>query len=239
MMHELDDPPQQQHYPMASRYNIIDYESDDEQDDDIRGPSNENLVSAASFVTQLLNKEGINYALMGAFALKCFGSNRDTNNVDIAVDTSMKRLWQIIEPEDRLVIPQSRLVADVMKIFVKTGPGYDHCRDTKLIEVEMISPEQTLTQYKGSNGSPRDIGSHQQMLVASGPLGEQVSFKALDVLYLLRSKMDVIAARGAPKDFLDVQFIIDHWSQELAKIQGYAERIRSDIDSMLTPPPSP
>jgi hypothetical protein len=40
----------------------------------------------------------------------------------------------------RLVIPQSRLVADVMKIFVKTGPGYDHCRDNKLIEVEMISP---------------------------------------------------------------------------------------------------
>ncbi|PQE29915.1 hypothetical protein CJF32_00000575 [Rutstroemia sp. NJR-2017a WRK4] len=218
---------------MASRYNIIDYESDDEQDDDSRGPSNENLVSAASFVTQLLNKEGINYALMGAFALQCFGSNRNTNNVDIAVDTSMKRLWQIIEPEDRLVIPQSRLVADVMKIFVRTGPGYDHCRDTKLIEVEMISP--------GSNGSPRDIGSHQQMLVASGPLGEEVSFKALDVLYLLRSKMDVIAARGAPKDFLDVQFIIDHWSQELAKIQGYstAARIRSDIESLLTPPPSP
>jgi hypothetical protein len=79
------------------------------------------------------------------------------------------------------------------------------------------------------------------MLVVSGPLGEQVSFKALDVLYLLRSKMDVIAARGAPKDFLDVQFIIDHWSQELAKIQGYSEsaRIRSDIESMLTPPPSP
>ncbi|PQE20285.1 hypothetical protein CJF30_00001585 [Rutstroemia sp. NJR-2017a BBW] len=218
---------------MASRYNIIDYESDDEQDDDSRGPSNENLVSAASFVTQLLNKEGINYALMGAFALQCFGSNRNTNNVDIAVDTSMKRLWQIIEPEDRLVIPQSRLVADVMKIFVRTGPGYDHCKDTKLIEVEMISP--------GSNGSPRDIGSHQQMLVASGPLGEEVSFKALDVLYLLRSKMDVIAARGAPKDFLDVQFIIDHWSQELAKIQGYstAARIRSDIESLLTPPPSP
>jgi hypothetical protein len=86
---------------MASRYNIIDYESDDEQDGDILGPSNDNLISAASFVTQLLNKEGINYALMGAFALKCFGSNRDTNNVDIAVDTSMKRLWQVIEPEDR------------------------------------------------------------------------------------------------------------------------------------------
>jgi hypothetical protein len=44
------------------------------------------------------------------------------------------------DKKHRLVIPQSRLVADVMKIFVKTGPGYDHCRDTKLIEVEMISP---------------------------------------------------------------------------------------------------
>ncbi|KAM3088491.1 hypothetical protein ACMFMG_000130 [Clarireedia jacksonii] len=218
---------------MASRYNVIDYESDDEQDGSISGPSNDNLVSAASFVTQLLTKQGINYALMGAFALKCFGSNRDTNNVDIAVDTSMKRLWQIIEPEDRLVIPQSRLVADVMKIFVKTGPGYDHCRDAKLIEVEMISP--------GSNGSPRHIGSHQQMLVVSGPLGEQVSFKALDVLYLLRSKLEVIAARGAPKDFLDIQFIVDHWSQEIAKIQGYsiATRIQSDIQSILTPPQSP
>lgn len=83
---------------MASRYNIVDYDSDDELE---LGPHIENLVSAAEFVVQLLERESIDYALMGAFALKCCGSARDTHNVDIVVDTSMKRIWQTIEPESR------------------------------------------------------------------------------------------------------------------------------------------
>ena len=86
---------------MASRYNIVDYDSDDELERDHLGPHHSNLVSAAEFVVQLLEREGINYALMGAFALECCGSARDTHNVDITVDTSMKRIWQIIEPESR------------------------------------------------------------------------------------------------------------------------------------------
>lgn len=90
----------------------------------------------------------------------------------------------------------------------------------------------------GSNGTPRDIRNHQQTLVVPSPSGYQLTFKALDILYLLRSKLDVIAARGAPKDFLDAQFIVEHWRQELENIQGYSEVSRTQIDMefMLSPP---
>ncbi|KAF5871613.1 uncharacterized protein Bfra_008636 [Botrytis fragariae] len=215
---------------MASRYNIVDYDSDDELE---LSPHINNLISAAEFVIRLLERGNIDYALMGAFVLKCCGSARDTNNIDIVVDTSMKKIWQIIEPESRLVIPQSRLVADVMKIFVKTGPNYDGCSETRLIEVELIAP--------GSNGTPRDIRNHQQTLVVPSPSGHQTAFKALDVLYLLRSKLDVMAARGAPKDYLDAQFIVGNWRQELERIQEYSEVVntQNDVELILTPPCSP
>ncbi|TEY39053.1 hypothetical protein BOTCAL_0470g00100 [Botryotinia calthae] len=227
---------------MASRYNIVDYDSDDELE---LSPHIDNLVSAAEFVVRLLERGNIHYALMGAFALKCCGSARDTHNVDIVVGTSMKKIWQIIEPESRLVIPESRLVADVMKMFVKTGPNYDGFLETRLVEVELIAPDFilkcVLTNQPGSNGTPRDIQNHPQTLVVPSPSGYQIAFKALDVLYLLRSKLDIMAARGAPKDYLDAQSIVGNWRQELERIQGYSEVVntQNNIELILTLPHSP
>lgn len=98
-----------------------------------------------------------------------------------------------------------------------------------------------MTNQLGSNGTPRDIRNHQQTLVVPSPSGHQIALKALDVLYLLRSKLDVMAARGAPKDYLDAQFIVGNWRQELERIQEYSEVVntQNDVELILTPTYSP
>lgn len=40
----------------------------------------------------------------------------------------------------RLVIPTKKMVADVLKIFVKTGPGHDNCAVAKTVEVDIALP---------------------------------------------------------------------------------------------------
>lgn len=37
-----------------------------------------------------------------------------------------------------LVIPSTKLASDIMKVFVKTGPGQDSCSHSHSIEVKLI-----------------------------------------------------------------------------------------------------
>ena len=37
-----------------------------------------------------------------------------------------------------LVIPSTKLASDIMKVFVKTGPGQDNCSHSHSIEVKLI-----------------------------------------------------------------------------------------------------
>ncbi|TAQ91569.1 hypothetical protein B7494_g6 [Chlorociboria aeruginascens] len=191
---------------MATKFNLVDYDSDDERQADVKGPTLLHLSSAAKFMVNLLDNNGVDYALMGAFALNCAGSERATRNVDIVVNTSMKALWIMLEPEARLAIPDSRLVADIMKIFVRTGKGYDDddTTETRLVEV-------------CSNGSPLKIASHQQILKSPT---DQLWFKVLDPHYLLRSKLEAVSGRGAPKDVDDALFIVKRWPDEVRRIRG-------------------
>ena len=87
--------------PMASTYDLIEYDSDDEHVAGYTHHPQANLDSAAKFVTELLEKSGLEHALMGGYALYVSGSERTTENIDIAVGASMRELWKLVIPESR------------------------------------------------------------------------------------------------------------------------------------------
>ena len=86
---------------MASRYNVADYDSDEERAQNPNAPPPPNLMSACRFVMSLLQASNMNYAVMGGFGLLLRGSLRLTRDVDIAVEAPMGQLWPIVEPQAR------------------------------------------------------------------------------------------------------------------------------------------
>ncbi|OJJ79704.1 uncharacterized protein ASPGLDRAFT_1504218 [Aspergillus glaucus CBS 516.65] len=106
---------------MASHYNLVDYDSDTERTTNPSIPL-ENLTSVALFLTSLTHSN-IPYAIMGGFAVRLLGGTRMTRDVNIAFQTPGK----LLEGERRLVVPGTRLICNIMKVFVWTGPGWDGC----------------------------------------------------------------------------------------------------------------
>ena len=86
---------------MASTYDLTNYDSDEARNNDPEGPPQLNLFAAASLISRLLAGNGIQYAVMGGFALVCRGSPRATRDVDVVTATSMKSLWAIVERQPR------------------------------------------------------------------------------------------------------------------------------------------
>ena len=39
---------------------------------------------------------------------------------------------------NRLKIPNTKTIANIMRVFVKTGPGFDTCKDRIDVEVDLI-----------------------------------------------------------------------------------------------------
>ena len=131
---------------------------------------------------------------------------------------------------------------------MKTGTATDdNCAEGRLVEVELITP--------GSNGAPRDIRNHQQLITRTlegtqltekarkAKAGAVNTVKILDVLYLMRNKLEGVAHRAAPKDLHDAGFIVDRWPAEVEEVQWILQDefqgVVSPFDFMLTPPGSP
>jgi hypothetical protein len=85
---------------MASRYNLVEYDSDEDRETYPVVPL-ANLLSAAVFMATLFDRAGIPYAVMGGFAVKLMGGTRDTRDVDIAFQGKMGDLWKVVENEPR------------------------------------------------------------------------------------------------------------------------------------------
>lgn len=86
---------------MATTYNLIEYDAEEERENDPLGPPKANLFAAAFYIEALLTTNDISYAMMGGFAMICRGSQRSTQDIDVVVDTSMKRLWEVVEKQPR------------------------------------------------------------------------------------------------------------------------------------------
>lgn len=89
---------------MASTYDLVNYDSDEERERQPIVPF-ANLASAAFFMAGLLEQAGITYGLMGGLAVAFLGSNRATRDVDMAFQASgkMRDIWRIVEAEPRYI----------------------------------------------------------------------------------------------------------------------------------------
>ncbi|PWY90418.1 hypothetical protein BO94DRAFT_623200 [Aspergillus sclerotioniger CBS 115572] len=192
---------------MATHYNLIDYDSDAEKEKHPLIPLS-NLISAALFIAHLLEKANIPYGLMGGLAVSLLGSNRTTRDVDIAFQApgKMRDLWGLVEREARLIIPNTKLLSNIMKVFVHTGPGYDDCGYAVQVEVDLIE--------SGYQGSPRDIFANRRLLTVNTRTGVKTIY-GIELFYLLRGKMAAFASRASPHDLHDVQHLLSTYGEEV------------------------
>jgi hypothetical protein len=86
---------------MASTYDLMSYDSEEERDKDPAGPPRANLNAAAVYIAGLLDVNNIQFAIMGGFAMICRGSERNTRDIDVVADAKMSRLWEVITPQPR------------------------------------------------------------------------------------------------------------------------------------------
>ena len=87
---------------MADIYGFEDYDSDEERERNPHIPRS-NLLSAAIFIADLLQRNEIQYAVMGGFACLLLGSPRQTRDLDIAFQApnKMRSVWNAVEKESR------------------------------------------------------------------------------------------------------------------------------------------
>ncbi|KAK2783219.1 hypothetical protein FQN53_009305 [Emmonsiellopsis sp. PD_33] len=141
------------------------------------------------------------------------GDTRNTRDVDIAFQApgGMRDLWRVVEPEPCLVIPNTKLLSNMMKLFVLTGPGYDNSPTAPRVEVDLIE--------NGFQSSPRDLSVNRKqptVQTGSGP----ISIYAINILYLLRGKMAAFMSRSSDNDLQDS---IHHL------LRTYLEEIRASV----------
>ncbi|KAL3474166.1 hypothetical protein BJX99DRAFT_260593 [Aspergillus californicus] len=154
----------------------------------------------------VLDAAGITYGLMGGLAVRYLGGDRATRHVDIAFQApgSMKQLREAVEVEPRFIVPSTKKVSGIMRIFVHIGPGYDDCDESILVEVDLV---QSL------RGSPRELAGNLMSLTVHTRSGPR-QINGVSLIYLLRGKMAAFSGREKGQDLDDVRSLITGYSQE-------------------------
>lgn len=90
-----------------------------------------------------------------------------------------------------------------------------------------------LTVPKGFKGSPKKITEHQEQLTFQ--IGQQQrTFICLDVLYMVRSKIQHCVTRTLARDVQDVLYLLDNYGPE---ISHYRDKLnKGETDSFLQLP---
>ncbi|OAL44276.1 hypothetical protein IQ07DRAFT_636334 [Pyrenochaeta sp. DS3sAY3a] len=209
---------------MASKYSVFDHDPEEERKKDPQGPPLGNLFAAARYLNLLFSANGVRWAAMGGFAMICRGSRRTTRDVDIVTDTIPKTLWTIIEAQPRLIIPNTRLLDGVIKIFVLTGPSYQdrECIIDRPVEADLVIP--------GAKGTPVLLAPHIVTLhVTVG--GQTQGFYCLNTLYMMRTKLRHCATRTMDRDVIDLKFMLDTFRDEVVAIRNQLDD--GDIEAFL------
>ncbi|KAL4792366.1 hypothetical protein BDV19DRAFT_254877 [Aspergillus venezuelensis] len=206
---------------MASYYKLVEYDSDEEEP--IIVPM-VNLTAAAFFIANMLERASIPYGIMGGLAVRLIGGDRNTKDVDMAFQTSMQRMWKVVEVEERLKIPSTRLISNIMKVFVKTGPEFDNCARNFEVEVEVNLIE------CGFQNSPRDLAENFMLHTIPSASG-RLQIRGVSLLYLLREKMAAFASRAQVSDVQDIQTILLNRREEVRSFVDSLEP--SDVDRFL------
>ncbi|KKZ60630.1 hypothetical protein EMCG_04703 [[Emmonsia] crescens] len=118
----------------------------------------------------------------------------------------MRDLWRVVKAEPRLVIPNTKLLSNMMKIFVLTGPGYDDCLTPPRVEVDLIE--------NGFQSSPQELDVNRKQLTVQTSSGPR-SIYTLNILYLLRSKMAAFMSRSSENDLYDIRHLLRTYPDEI------------------------
>ncbi|SMY21495.1 unnamed protein product [Zymoseptoria tritici ST99CH_1A5] len=184
------------------RYDLAEYDSEEERRQDPQGPPLENQVAAAQYIGSKIQSEQGVYALMGGFALLLLGSRRATRDVDMVTDLQMRKVWALVEGDPRLVIPTKKNVA-------------------KTVEVDIALPgvKGTPKNIRGATATIRNMSSLDVVHVLRGKLyhyaDRQFDRDFEDILFLLRSyERDIVTGRKNLRES-DVEAFLD--SEDLSK----------------------
>nr|POE94574.1 hypothetical protein CFP56_16813 [Quercus suber] len=162
-----------------------------------------NMLSAAQLVVSLLEAQQDSsriahithrpaaeiYAILGGFSMQLRGGRQSTRDIDIVTSVRMKGVWTAITGEDRIVMPDSRLVEGVVKIFVKTG----------------------------FRSSPRKLDDHLEVVGPFDFFGQRLYFNILDIASMMRIQVECCLSRAESRDFEDVRYMINSHASQVSR----------------------
>ncbi|CAD6569951.1 MAG: hypothetical protein ASARMPRED_003329 [Alectoria sarmentosa] len=111
------------------------------------------------------------------------------------------------------MIPSKRIHGGVIRIFVKTGPGHDSCKDVFEVEVDIVVADKG---YSGPRGSPMNIESGRETLQFPEPATRKmITFEVLDLRWLMKTKMSACSDRIALKDYTDLEYLVTTYTDQV------------------------
>ncbi|PQK17448.1 hypothetical protein BB8028_0007g06430 [Beauveria bassiana] len=173
--------------PTAEVYNTTRFE---ELYEGSLSPAMENLALASLFLLRLFQRHKIPSAFLGGWAVYLRGGPRMTQDVDIAVATSMSRL-------------KTNHGQTCIQIFVHTGMPRDQESATpSTVSVDVI--------IQGNLGTPANLtdGITEIVPVPAGTHIQQAP--VLEIVYQFNAKLQAYANRRSKtrRDFQDLQFLL-------------------------------
>jgi hypothetical protein len=106
-------------------------------------------------------------------------------------------------------MPDSRLVEGVLKIFVKTGPTWDDCREQHRIELDI--------KQAGFRNSPRKLAGNIDQVGPFDLFKTPVHFNVLNIASMMRIKVECCLTREEQRDFDDVKFMLGKYYGEVRR----------------------
>ncbi|KAM3522626.1 hypothetical protein NHJ13051_005569 [Beauveria bassiana] len=182
--------------PTAEVYNTTQFE---ELYKGSLSPAMENLALASRFLLRLFQQHKIPSAFLGGWAVYLRGGPRMTQDVDIAVATSMSRLKTVLLGEERLCFPENH-GQTCIQIFVHTGMPWDQgSANPYTVRADAI--------IQGNLGTPANLtdGITEIVPVPAGTHIQQAP--VLEIVYQFNAKLHAYANRRSDtdRDFEDLR----------------------------------
>lgn len=147
-----------------------------------------------------------------------------------------------------IVIPDSRLVEGIIKIFVKTGAPWDACAEKHSIKVDIKQAGQSCLLhcaayftvitancifFEGFRKSPLNIDENIEVVGPFDLFGQALYYKILNIASMMRIKIECCFTHEEPRDFQDVKFMITSYASEVRKALGAGILEEEDLYEVL------
>ncbi|MCJ1387462.1 hypothetical protein MMC18_000305 [Xylographa bjoerkii] len=131
-----------------------------------------------------------------------------THDVDIAITENVGSLIPILLQYSKLILPHARIFTGVLRIYMRTGPAYNHvnCTSDQLVKVELLMEGLRPVQFT-EHITTKGFQHHELTS----------TFHVMDFQCLLRSKLYSFYEREGEQDYQDVLFLINNNQEEISK----------------------